>query len=327
MMIVALLSASAVAMAQAPAAQEKLPREVTITEIPGVIAAGAKWQWVWQGLDNADGIVGMPDGGLLFAQEQANTIRKLDKNDYDAAYVKDTHGAGSVSIDSKGRLVAAQRTCTDPGRSNLPCNEPTKISIVYPEKDRKLLVDNYQGKSLGRLSEAIVGKNDIVYFIAREAYYVKPGGQAVLVAENVRASGLMLSPDEKTLYVGNGTGVLAFDIKPDGNLANQREFTKMPNGNGNSMAVDAAGRLYVAAGASGVHVFGPDGKHLGTIPTPRNVVTVTFAGPDKKTLYMVGSGALHPNGKEFTLAEGFRNNSKTIYKIQMIAQGYQGRAK
>jgi len=42
---------------------------------------------------------------------------------------------------------------------------------------------------------------------------------------------------------------------------------------------------------------------------------------------MVGAGALHPNGKEFTLAEGFRNNSKTIYKIPMIAQGYQGRAK
>jgi gluconolactonase len=311
---------------QAPAQQ--FPREVTITAIPGVIAAGAKWQQVWQGTDNADGIVATPDGGLLFAQEQANTIRKLDKNDYDSAYVKDTHGTGSVAIDSQGRLVAAQRTCTDPGRANLPCTEPTKIAIIYPEKDKKVLADNFQGKPFGRLSEAIVGKNGNVYFIAGGAYYVKPGGQAMSIGENPRASGLMISPDEKTLYVGNGSGVLAFEIQPDGTVGNQREFTKMPaNTNGNSMAVDAAGRLYVASGAAGVQVFGADGKHLGSIPTPRNVVTVTFAGPDKKTLYMVGSGALAPNGKEFALAEGFRNNAKTIYKIPTLAQGYQGRAK
>jgi gluconolactonase len=315
-----------VGLGQAPSQQ--FPREVTITAIPGVIAAGAKWQQVWQGTDNADGIVATPDGGLLFAQEQANTIRKLDKNDYDSAYVKDTHGTGSVAIDSQGRLVAAQRTCTDPGRANLPCTEPTKIAIIYPEKDKKVLADNFQGKPFGRLSEAIVGKNGNVYFIAGGAYYIKPGGQAMSIGENPRASGLMISPDEKTLYVGNGGGVLAFEIQADGTVGNQREFAKMPAGaNGNSMAVDAAGRLYVASGATGVQVFGADGKHLGIIPTPRNVVTVTFSGPDKKTLYMVGSGALAPNGKEFALAEGFRNNAKTIYKIPMLAQGYQGRAK
>ena len=69
------------------------------------------------------------------------------------------------------------------------------------------------------------------------------------------------------------------------------------------------------------------GKHLGTIPTPRNIVAVAFSGPGKKTLYVVGGGALAPNGKEFALAEGFRNNAKTMYKIPMMAQGCPGRAK
>src|SRR5262245_6117848 len=296
------------ALAFGQASAQQFPRDVTVTEIPGVIAAGAKWQQVWQGTDNADGIVGTPDGGLLFAREQPNTIRKLDSKDYDAAYVKDTHGAGSVAIDSHGRIIAAQRTCTDPGRSNLPCSEPTKVAIIYPEKDRKVLADNFQGKPLGRLSEAIVDKKGAVYFIAGVAYYAKPGGPVMSVGDNIRASGIMLSPDEKTFYVGNGPAVLAFEIQADGTLTNPHEFAKLPSGNGNSMGVDAAGRLYVAGGANGIYVFSVDGKHLGTIPTPRNVVTVAFSGPNKRTLYMVGSGALHPNGKEFTLAEGFRNN-------------------
>ena len=308
-------------------AQEQFPREVTVTEIPGVIAAGARWQQVWQGLDNADGLLGLPDGSVIFAQEQPSTVRKLDKNDYDSAYVKDTHGAGSLFVDSKGRIIAPQKTCTDPGRANLPCNEPTKIAVIYPEKERKVLVDSALGKPLKRPSEAQVDQKGNIYFTDGIAYYVKAsGGEAVAIGDNLRAGGIMLSPDEKTLYIGSGAVIHAFDIQPDGSVTNQREFGKLMNGNGNSMAVDGAGRLYVTSGA-GVQVFSPEGKFLGLIPTPRNVVAVAFAGPDKKLLYVVGSGALAPNGKEFALAEGFRNNGKTIYKIPMLAQGYQGRPK
>jgi sugar lactone lactonase YvrE len=74
-------------------------------------------------------------------------------------------------------------------------------------------------------------------------------------------------------------------------------------------------------------VFDDGGKYLGLIPTPRNVISVAFSGPDKKTLYVVGSGALGPDGLEFTTPEGVRNNAKTIYRIPMTAQGYLGRAK
>src|SRR6202453_5355829 len=49
------------------------PKDVTITAIPGIIDAGAKWKLVWQGNENADGIVGFKDG-LLFAQEQTNHV-------------------------------------------------------------------------------------------------------------------------------------------------------------------------------------------------------------------------------------------------------------
>src|SRR5437899_139684 len=82
-------------------AQAQIPRDVTTTtEIPGVVAAGTKWKLVWQGTNNADGIVGTSDGGLLFAQEQPSTILKLDANDRDTVFVSDTHGSGSVAIDA-----------------------------------------------------------------------------------------------------------------------------------------------------------------------------------------------------------------------------------
>ena len=72
---------SAGANAQRGAAQPQGAREVTVTAIPGVVAPGAKWTLAWQGTNNADGIVGTADGGLLFAQEQPSQVSKLDEND------------------------------------------------------------------------------------------------------------------------------------------------------------------------------------------------------------------------------------------------------
>lgn len=320
------LSASALALSQPPA-QERLLREVTVMAIPGVVAGQSKWRLVWQGFDNADGIVGTADGGLLFAQEQPNRVRKLDKKGRDSIYLENTHGAGALAIDARGRILAVERTCTDPGRaSTLPaCVEPTVVGVLAPE--RKVLADSFQGKPLGRLNDLMADRKGRVYFTVGGAYYFDPGGPVRSLGDNIRSNGIMLSPDEKTLYVTNGTVILAFDVLADGAVTNRRDFgTLEGGGNGDGMAVDAAGRLYVTSGP-GVQVFSPEGKYLGLIPTPRGVISVAFSGPGKKTLYVVGSGALDPDGKEHTVPNGMRNNAKSIFTIPLLAQGFKGRAK
>ncbi len=120
------------------------------------------------------------------------------------------------------------------------------------------------------------------------------------LGDDIRANGIMLSRDEKTVYVTNGNVILAFDINcrmaPS---TNRRNFATLEaGGNGDGMAIDNDGRLYVTS-APGVQVFSPDGKYLGLIPTPRSAISVAFAGPGKRTLYIVGSGALGPDGQEF----------------------------
>jgi gluconolactonase len=279
----------------------------------------------WQGTDNADGIVGTDDGGLLFAQEQPNRICKLDGNDKVSVALEDTHGTGAIAIDARGRVLAVQRTCTDPGGQPAQCTEPTRIGVLSPE--RKVLADSFDSKPLGRLNDLVADKKGGVYFTVGGAYYVNAEGRVTSLGENIRANGIMLSPDERVLYVTNGGSILAFDVQADGSVTNRRDFAKMEaGGNGDGMAIDADGRLYVTS-QPGVQVFDRDGKYLGLIPTPRNAISVAFAGRDKKTLYIVGSGALGADGKEFITPEGVRNNAKTIYKLSMLAQGFKGRAK
>jgi gluconolactonase len=300
------------------------PRDVTVTTIPGIVAAGAKWTVAWQGTDNADGIIGTPYG-LLFAQEQPSRISRLDKNDKVSVYLENTHGAGALTIDSQGRVLAVQRTCTDPGKQPATCTEPTAVAVLAP--DRKMLADNFDGKSLGRLNDLIADKKGGVYFNGTGTYYLNPAGQVSSIGENIRTNGIALSPDEKTLYVTNGATIVAFDVQSDGTVRNQRDFGKLEaGGSGDGMAIDNAGRIYVTS-APGVQVLSPEGKYLGLIPTPRNAISAAFSGPGKKVLYVVGSGALGPDGKEALTAEGVRNNAKTIYRIQMLTAGFEGRVK
>jgi gluconolactonase len=300
-------------------------RVITVSAIPGVVAATSQWMLAWQGTDNADGIVGTDDGGLLFAQEQPNRISKLDPNDAVSAAIEDTHGAGAIAIDAKGRVLAVERTCTDPGRQPAQCTEPTRVGVLSPE--RRALADSVNGKPLGRLNDLVADKKGGVYFTVGGAYYVNAAGRVTSLGENIRANGIMLSPDERVVYVTNGGSVLAFDVQGDGSVSHRRDFATLEaGGTGDGMAIDAAGRLYVTS-QPGVQVFDRDGKYLGLIPTPRNAISVAFAGRDKKTLYIVGSGAVGADGKEFVTPEGVRNNAKTIYKLRMLADGFKGRAK
>ena len=301
-------------------------KQVTITAIPGVIAAGAQWKLVWQGPDNADGLVGTKDGGILFAQEQPSTIGRLDKHDKSSIFARDTHGTGALGIDYKGRVIGVERTCSDPGGHPDDCHEAAQLIVISPK--REVLAKDYNGKTFWRMGELVCDSKGGVYFNDDNGtYFVDKEGKVSLVADkSVRTNGMMLSHDEKTLYVTNGKVLVAWDIQPDGTTTNLRNFAKL-TGNGDGMAIDNDGRMYVSVGDAGIDVIGPDGSNVGVIPLPRAASSVSFSGPDKKVLFGKGAGMKNPDGTEYVTEGGARNNAKAIYKIDMIAQGYTGRPK
>jgi gluconolactonase len=191
-------------------------RETVVSAIPGIVAAGVRWEIVWADFETADGIVTTPDGGVLFAQEQTDTIRKL-LNGKEYVFVADTHGAGAVSLDAQGRLFAAQRACTDTARPfSASCPELPMIGILFPE--RKTLANSFaDGRPLGRVNDVMADGKGGAYFTSGGAFHVSAQGVVSVVADqDIRSNGIMLSPDGRTLYVTNQKVVLAFDVKADG---------------------------------------------------------------------------------------------------------------
>jgi gluconolactonase len=285
-------------------------RDYMVTEIPGVIAAGQKWKFIWQEAgNNGDGIVGTNDGGLLLAQNDNSKVVKLDKNGKPSVAYSDTHTGGALSMSPKGHLFIVERGLH------------ARIEELAPQ--RKVFADNFQGDPIdcigGVINDLAADSKGGVYFTMGGLFYANPQGAVTRYGESLGTNGIILSADEKMLFVTNGQALAAFDVQKDGSLTNQREFAKLTAGGGDGSTIDSQGRVYVTT-TGGIEVIGADGKNLGVIPVPRGVISCAFGGKDKKTLFILARGATGANGEEVA-------NAAQVYSIQMIAQGYKGRAK
>ena len=307
-------------------------------DIPGVVRGGTPIERIATGYDGLDDPIGLTDGTLLFSEPGARRIHRLDpRTNAVTVLVADSNESHGVTEDAKGRLISAQAW-----------DGSTRIGVIFPPAAVATLADRYDGQPFSRPNDLIVARNGGIYFTdpgltAQQAealvkrlgkplgprlppavYYIPPGGQAVKIEDRmIRPNGIQLSRDEKTLYISdsNAVSLIAWDIQPDGLVRNRRAFgtltgrTMRDNGLGgvrtfaDGMTIDNDGRLYVATGG-GVEVLSEQGQHLGTIPVrcpPADCQNLAFSGPDKRTLYVGGAGSL--------------------YRVDMIARGFRGRAK
>lgn len=286
-------------------------RDYKVSAIPGVIAAGATWTTIWTGTgNNADGPIGTSDGGMMFAQNSNSRVMKIGPNGEVSYPYTGTSTSGALTRNKNGALFVLQRAL------------PQEIWQLEPT--RRLLASKYMGEPLdcagGLLNDMTADSKGGVYFTMGGVYHADANG-VVTHYGSFGGNGIILSPDERTLYVtgrlpsapaapqggGRPGGLVAYDVQPDGSLTNERQFALVGN---DGSAVDQEGRIYTTGGG-GVQVVDKDGKFLGEIPSPLPLITVAFSGPDKKTLWGVA------NTQQFD----------EIFRIPMLSQGYTGRAK
>ena len=199
-----------------------------------------------------DGPIAADNGTVLFANNDASNVMQLDPSTGLAKIVyRDTNTGGAVSRGKNGELFVAERGLGS--------------SIEELEPQRKMFANSFHGEPLdcvgGVVNDLMADARGGVYFSVTGVkdsgvFYADPKGVVSQYGKDVPlANGIILSPDEKTLYVTNGATVFAFDVKPDGSLTNQRKFGKLEGGEGgDGSAVDQQGRVYVATGKS-VDVF------------------------------------------------------------------------
>ena len=290
-------------------ADPRLDRLVPRNAVIEVLAEGFRWSEgpAW---DRAG-------GRLLFSDVPSNVVHAWSEKGGLVAFLKPSGytgpeggggrepGANGLAFDAKGRLVLCQ-------------HGDRRISRL--EDGRFVpLVERFEGKRFNSPNDLVIAGDGAIYFTdppygltrtfedpGREiggngVYRMAPDGRVSLLVKDLKApNGIGLSPDGRTLYVGQSDGdrpvVMAYDLAEGGVVSNGRVFfdttplRKMGPGVPDGLKVDREGNVFTT-GPGGVLVLTARGEYLGTIVTGVPTANCGF-GDDGSILYITANDKL-----------------------------------
>ncbi len=150
--------------------------------------------------------------------------------------------------------------------------------------------------SLGRVYFTDQGQTGLHDPTGRVYRYTARSGQLEVLLSNVPSpNGIVLSPDEQTLYVAatRGNCVWRMPLQADGSVSKVGQFFTSYGPSGpDGLAMDEGGRLLVAnPGLGYVWVLHPSGQpqEVLTGPTGTSLTNLAFGGADRRMLYCTDS--------------------------------------
>ncbi len=301
-----------IAAAPAPAAEPIFPPDakLKVESAAGSGGEGPAWH---------------PKLGVLTCGSNGD-IYQLDRAGKSRVFLKGA-GTNGLLFDRTGRLFGC-----DAGHR--------RIIRIGPRGKVAVLTDRYEGKRYNTPNDLTIDSRGRIYFSdprygdrtgmeIRDAaghaiegvYRLDPDDTVtrVIGRELERPNGLLVSPDDRFLYVadnhnsrvGGARKLYRFDLRKDGtvDLRSKKLIYDWGRGRGpDGLKQDTKGRLYVAAGLNrpcppfepardvkgGIYVLSPAGKLLAFLPVPRDEVTnCAFGGDDLRTLYITAGGTLY----------------------------------
>ncbi len=239
-------------------------------------------------------------GHLYFSDIPANRIYRVDAANKMEVFLEPSGHTNGLFFDGQGRLHA----CAMDGQI---------IRIDTTKKEVTVLAKEYEGKRFNAPNDLVIDAAGGIYFTdprfrapeplpqPEAVYYLSPDGKVTRLDEYKTAcNGVILSPDEKTLYVipSMQAEMVAYDVTAPGKIGNKRTFCTLKQAEGKSgaggdgLTVDVHGNLYITTGL-GLQVFSPAGKALGIIACPEHPANVAFGGPENKTLMVTARTGLY----------------------------------
>jgi gluconolactonase len=289
-----------------------------------------EYRVVAEGLRFPEGPVAMPDGSVVFVEVRGGTLSRVTaEGRVEEVALLNTAGHGGPNGAAIGPDGAAY-VCNNGGFEwheinglPLPVN-PVTGNNVPPGYEGGWInrVDLRTGEDTVLYRECdghrFTGPNDIVFdsqggfwftdlgkshersWDKGGVYYAQPDGSSVTRTAwpMLTPNGIGLSPAQSTLYVAESSSgrLWAFDLDGPGRI---RPGARGHGGrvvantlfHFDSLGVDSAGNIVVAAISEGLCVVSPDGSSVECIPMPDAITTnVCFGGADLRTAFVTLSG-------------------------------------
>ncbi|WP_289106245.1 SMP-30/gluconolactonase/LRE family protein [uncultured Pseudoalteromonas sp.] len=181
----------------------------------------------------------------------------------------------------------------------------SKINIK--SKTNTVVVNKFDGLSFSSPNDMTMHKNGDIFFTDPNwqlgertqqmpytgVYKLSNTGVLSLIDDTLeKPNGVALSPDQRTLYIGDFSNrVSKYAIDKNGDISPREDFIKVTSPDG--IKVDSAGNIYVSSHKKGViNIYTPHGKKIDRIKLGPNVTNLAFGGKDRKTLLITTAKGL-----------------------------------
>ncbi len=291
----------------------------TAAALDALIAPDVRIEKLADGFSWSEGPVWIEQGRyLLLSDVPANKIFRWSEK------------AGlSVFLDPSG--LAGQAGFREPGTNGLIRGEGETILMAdhgnravvrldLESRAKTFVATRYQGKRFNSPNDLVRGSDGSIYFTDppyglegldssplkeqphNGVYRLMPSGEVVLVDGSLTfPNGIVLSPDERTLYVAvsdpEAPQIHAYPLDAAGRAGKRRLFADFSadvaaklSGLPDGMAVDVRGNIW-ATGPGGVTILSPQGVRLGRIDTGTAIANCAF-GEDGRTLFLASNNFL-----------------------------------
>ncbi|TWT57866.1 Gluconolactonase precursor [Thalassoglobus neptunius] len=187
------------------------------------------------------------------------------------------------------------------GELFLSDNANARILAFNGKKERTVALLDPSDKPVRRPNDLVVDHSGGCYVTLtrqNQVVYLSPDGTEQVAVENIETpNGLILSPDEKTLYVSayKPKIIWSYPITKPGVTGEGKEFARLDEGpdlGADGMTVDRAGNIY-CAGPTSVWIWSPSGEKLDEIVTPTRPINCGFGDTDMRSLYITCFGGLY----------------------------------
>lgn len=249
---------------------------VNAPEFKRLLDPAAAIEKVAEGFQFTEGPAWSPQQFLLFSDIYGDRVYRWSPGAARAEIFRDAAGnPNGLTFDQKGRLLICEQ-------------KQRRLIRLGTVGSPEVVADRWDGKSLNCPNDVVVRRDGTVYFTDpywkfppgaiqeldfQGVFRVSPDGKLSVEAKDFGLpNGIGLSPDEKTLYIGDTRRrkIYAFAVARDGSLSSQRLLADLQSpekGAVDGMKLDEQGNIYTT-GPGGIWVLSKTGQHLGTIEAP-----------------------------------------------------------
>ena len=247
-------------------------------------------------------------GSSVWFTDESRIIEYDPSTDETAVVFEETNDGCGMHIGPDGSLYV--------------CEPDARRMARYEDETRTTVVDSYRGDALNSPNDVEIDASGRMWFtdprygpeddleLSHKSVYLVEDPTATspsirrVTTDTTQPNGLLVSPDESTLFVaqseygeGNDRELRAYPINDDGSVGEYEVLHNFyPHRGIDGMCFDDDGNIVATAGwtESGpgpmLYVFTPSGRVLETHPIEETPTNCTFGGDDGRTLFVTTTG-------------------------------------